>query len=78
MISLDDGIKLFKINDLNASESEVLVNAAVVEKAVGLGSDKQWHAISCADNPSRRKRCSQYSMKDQNNLILLGRGGLRC
>ena len=67
LIGLDDDIETFTLDDLKTEEIDEAVNARVVEKVIELGSSNlQCFAIDSANNPKKRKRCSQAHRKGSN------------
>ena len=66
-VVLDKDIAAFKLSDLTKSEMDAATNEVMMEKARVLQSSKmQCHAINCANNPSKRRRCSGYAPKNRN------------
>jgi hypothetical protein len=66
-VVLDKDIAAFKLSDLTKSEMDAATNEVMMERARKLGSSNlQCHAINCANDPSKRRRCSGYAPKNRN------------
>jgi hypothetical protein len=58
---------MFKLTDVKSNELQSTITDITMEKAVEAGSsDICCHAINWANNPKKRKRCSQATKKDSN------------
>ena len=65
-VVLDKDIAAFKLTDIK-DDTKAVINEVTTERARKLGGSRlQCHAINSANNPTKRKRCSQATSKGQN------------